>query len=821
MRHLHPLIVPSTRQGVPVVYSIAYIEGGALVVLRLMDRSIHEDTALLLRKQHVACYYRGDLRALANQYFGGLIPLNHRDRAPYWHTIADNILTEEQEFTLNAYDPRMPMPDNIKEILITLLTIERDKPYLYATFDVEGAREPRVLRPVSDAVEERVTDISRVELREDADDWLVDASNDTLINGAMITFPPSTEAELVVPSVSSLYLTTYVRQLTFSPSEDYYEMHSRAANPNIKRLILSAIDTQQENHRRMLKAGSTQPKCNGDVEVGTAVRYRLQFKRDLPTNLQESLASRMHNSTMEPDGSGTWSERIFRVVKINEATETEFTTYELAQPDTAFVRGVTSRVDGIVQPIKFHRSDICPVNNIIIGAFVRIRLASNPRYRQQIEQQVRTGSRHTRYNHRFSRSIFEVTSTLLVGEEQRWFLTPKWKAGAVYPLAAWETDESQNTWSQLHYENREKVGSHILKGYLTTDLIRVDQQTSLKMETDDGIQQYTDCIKRIITRFPQGVVPQAYQAPMDDDAYTDAKSRLVTLRRQVAEYLRDSEGLDGDQDQGYLYLPAEQRGDTWLAVRCLLVTGSNLPAWTRISSAGRDRQMRDKKAEAEQWGTNKRQRVFTPAAMQWGQDAEQEARESYNACIKAESMNYEARPVDGMAINTDFTMSASPDGWVWEKSPTVGMPDKKIGAVEIKCPSGSWFYKKTYDYANARQEMQVTFNANNSFYTDPSLLETKKPEYYLQCIANLFAVPELQWIDFVVWTPPNGKNNVFATAGFKHMNVYRFTKSPELERKWKETVEAVSANLDSASVVKTFGEIYDLFVAKFIGPQAV
>ena len=72
-----------------------------------------------------------------------------------------------------------------------------------------------------------------------------------------------------------------------------------------------------------------------------------------------------------------------------------------------------------------------------------------------------------------------------------------------------------------------------------------------------------------------------------------------------------------------------------------------------------------------------------------------------------------------------------------------------------------------------------------------------------------------------MWTPPNGKNDVFATAGFKHMNVYRFTKSPELERKWKETVEAVSANLDSASVVKTFGEIYDLFVAKFIGPQAV
>jgi hypothetical protein len=783
-----------------------------------MDRSIHEETTVLLRKQNIASYYRTDMQALSNQYLGGIIPLNRNTKMPYWHTIADDLLTEAEELTLSAYDPRMLMPDNVKEILIKLLTIERNRLYLYATFDAEEAREPRMPKPISDAVEERVTNIAKVDLREDDDDWLVDVSNDTAINGAMITFPLT--SELAVPSVSSLYLTSYVRQLTFSPSEDYYEMHFRAANPNIKALILSAIDTQQENHRRMLKSGSTQPKCNGEVEVGTAVRYKLQYKRSLPTDLQESLASRMHNSTMEPDGSGTWSERIFRVVKINEPTETEHATYELAQPNTAFVRGVTKSVAGNVEPIKFHRSEICPVNNIVIGAYVRIRLASNPRYRQQIEQQVRSGSRHTRYNHRFSRSIFEVTSTLLVGEEQRWFLTPKWKAGSVYPLAAWETDESQNSWSQKHYEDKEKVGSHIFKGYLTTDLVRVDQQTALKMETDAGIQQYTECIMQIIKRFPQGVVPQAYQAPTDDSTYNDAKSRLAVLRSQVVEYLKTSEGLEGDQDQGYLYLPAEQRGDTWLAVRCLLVTGSKLPDWTKDSSNGRERQMRDKKAEAEQWGTNKRQRMSTPSAMQWGQDAENEARENYNAYIKAENMSYEARPVNGMAINTEFTMSASPDGWVWEKSPTVGMPDKKIGAVEIKCPSGSWFTKRPYDYGTARQEMQVTFNEKNSFYVDPSTLERKKSDYYFQCIANLFAVPELQWIDFVVWTPPNGKNDVFDTPGFKHMNVYRFTKSPDLEAKWKKTVDMVSANLDSASVVQTFGEIYQMFVAKFIGPQA-
>lgn len=752
-RPVHPLLLPSTRAAAtPVVWGLAYMEKGALVAAQFLDRGIHESILAMLVRQPLAVYYPGDMMALSRQYLG--------DRVGEWRMLPDD-LDAADEVVLVSYDPRTAMEGAIADVLQRLL--RNSVPEAEAP-DFSVQRRPRLpapqtLHPIFDPADEDWAMYKPTE----ADTRLADFE---LSKGAVIPIPEGVAA----PNLTHMGLINYMREATFTPSRVHFDAHAENAAAFQTRLSIDTVANQMKSHDRMLNAGTTQAKvadCSAEIKQGTLVRYRLQYKRDPPTTPEERRAFDTYNKSMEPDGSATWSHRWFVVREIVEsADDLTPTTYKLSGHKRAF-----------------YRIDLCPVFNIEIGAFVRIRLAANVYYRKQMEQRIRTSERHTRYNHKFSRTIFKVDGTVTQdaeGDPTRYFLSVAWDAGTVYPLAAWETDPKENRWAEEHLQGD-------FRGYLTSDLLRVDQQTALKMETPTGREEYGACLAKINKRFPAGVSFNLVEPrPRADGVDPATLQRLTDMKERTVKWLFD-ENYVTERHGAYVIDRLIQGGELWHDLRALLATASDLERWAKG----------DPKLDQA------RVDLSRVPAVQWGKIAEPFGRMQYAKWLASQAnRTFTVREI-GMVIDRTMTMAASPDGWVYESALVSSEPPRLVGAVEIKCPTGSFFRTTPVDWSDPGMWKSVEAAGLNEAYFDAGKLKRGLRKYYYQCLANLYLVEDLEWIDFVVYLPENNlpgnraPNN--AGVGFENMFIHRFNKSDAaLLQDWRELEGKVRAAYDES-----------------------
>jgi hypothetical protein len=770
---IYPILFPASRHsGTPVVWGMAYGVDGAVAVVQFYgDKGVPAPVRQALTTWPMAAHYPGDMKALAEQYLGGRVP-------PTWVAVKD-APSSEQEAALLSYDPRGPLTADVREALTDMLIRELSSLEVVPFGTIArtpGLTSSQALTLTVDTSDDQWAEYAPMEL----DTWFADPSR---AGPARLTFPEGS----VIPNVTHAGLISFMEESTYTPSDTHYMTYLASLGGNIKEAIVETVGNQMKAHERMLRAGST-PACspNVGITVGSLVRYRLNYVRDPPDSQEGRMRADIHNKSMEPDGSATWSSRIFNVKSITEATETTNATYQLAG-----------------KPRAFYRHELCSVNNIEVGVYVRIRLSANPYYRKQIDQRIRTGLRHTRYNHMFSRTIFQVVASAdasLTVDDRRFFLDVAWAAKDVYPLAAWETDPAENLWSEEHYNL--KQGLNPFHGYRISDLLRVDQQTALKMETPEGRAKYTECLAKINARFPTGVAHTVVEGPPRFSS--EAGETLVALKAKVATYLINEGVIDEDAHEGALLIgDSIQGGDLWHDLRALLATASNLDRW---ATAGGVKTLLASKAKKARFD------LSTVAAVRWGKESEPKARAQYELYLKVQYPGDLSVAEIGMVIDKTFTFGASPDGWVYDvQTPAIDGRRTLVGAIEIKCPSGSYFTHHKFDPATTKDVRVDGYDPKLAFYFDSALLERTKKAYFYQCLANLFLVEELQWLDFVVWLPVTSVAPNNPGPPFENMFVHRFTKSEELRRKWEALVATVRGHYDEN--LPSFVALFSEFVA--------
>ena len=767
---IHPLLVPGNEPPLAYALGVLFPDRG-LEVYAILTEGMPPLVYDLLTTKRVAFYFPGDMCAFAKQYLGISTPLET------WHIAATDPDYEALR-AVEKVDWRYPR-DIDMEALEGLLRGIHD---VWAA-DAESWGGP--VHPFAPGRGQEMEEVaSPTEPPFFADMTKLDDETNLILTGP-------------APHLANQNLIAYLQQNTFSPSAEYYAAELQSRTGNMGDLSKSVIEQQMKVHDRMLKSGSTQAVCAGGIQVGTYVRYMIQRRRRKDPTPAEAMDDIRHNSTLEPDGAQTFTARAYRVVEIIPSTPTSDTQYKLRGPKRVF-----------------YRYELCPTNNIVEGSIVRIRLAANPYYRKEIERIIKSGERLFKYNHMFSRSLFKVEKAEEVEGVERFFLTVVWEAGRLYKFALWETDAKQNRWSQYHEG---------FAGYLNQDLLRVDQQTALQVETDPD--QYTESIRAIINHTTRAK-PRPLQVVVERD--TPKSLEHAAAAKQVAQWLVSQGVMPVPQDEWAPFeVSVEQKEDMWLDLRKTIMSGTKLSQWaTRVSTTtgGESKTVSSLLADYMGYFTGKRQRESLGRTaennMYWGTIMEKEAMAEYAQYLNVRSPGSVPRTNIGLVIDPQFRIGASPDGWVYDD----GMADEPIGAVEFKCPVGTYF--KDNPKLNPRnpadlKTIMATFQIQPpAKYLEMHRLSTMDRGYYCQMLANLFLKDTIQWIDFVAWVPANGLYTFpDHMTGHPNMKVYRFNKQdPALLKDWTDLL----AVLKQAHTrhIRVFTENLERFYAKWKDARA-
>lgn len=744
---VHPLLVPGNTP--PLVYGLAVLYPRGAEVYSFLSSGIPPKIYDLITKEDVVCYFPTDMQLMGRQYFG-------MESLRTWH-VAANDPEYEDVHAVDSTDWRYPTDDDMDTItrLLRNITASWDWREDYWRPHTDFTRvESQKAEPINPDDREFLADTKK--RRRDSDIPLVRNT----------------------PHVANQNLITYLTECTFSPTRAYYDLELQSRRSHMGEVAKDTIEKQMRVHDRMLKSGSTQAPCAGDIKVNDYVRYEIKRKRHRDPTPAEAMRGIRHNSTLEPDGSQTWSSRSYKVIDITPATETEGAQFKLRGPTRQW----------------FYRGEICPVNNIVEKAIVRIRLAANPFYRRQIEQIIKSGERLYKYNHMYSRSLFEVESKETVEGIDRYFLRALWEGGRVFKTAVWETDERENQWSKQHEG---------FNGYLVQDLLRVDQQTALLLGREDGVQKYTDYIKAVAFR----IAPRKNQYDKAGNYHTvtttvttpslvvgDAK--WVELTTEVVKWLETQGVLEMPRGDRPFEVFTEQKGTLWLDLRRTLMTGSSLETWAmngvgnkesvKLTALVKEFQEHFHGPPKPLFTQNDFNERVTQKNMHWGVIHERSALQAYQTYMSVQSPGVDVRAgstIPGMVIDRAYQIAASPDGYVYNNT----SPDATlVGVVEFKCPVGDFFrtnYKldprKEQDMPEIMKRFKITPGRQ---YLEMYNLKRHNKGYYYQCMANLF-LSSAQWIDFVAWVPPGAYDFPGAPDGQLNIKVHRFSRK-DMEADW-------------------------------------
>jgi hypothetical protein len=531
---VHPLLIPGNTP--PLVYGLAVKYPGGVEVYSFLTAGIPPKIYNLITKEDVVCYFPTDMQLMGRQYFG-------MESLPTWHVAANDPDLQLLQ-RVEATDWRYPN-DFDMDLIARLLG------------DITAAWDWS-----EDYWRERKAEASMVEEVPDAPEFLADMRKRKRDSDILLTHR--------TPHVANQNLIQYLNECTFSPTRAYYDLELQSRTSHMGEVAKDTIEKQARVHDRMLKSGSTQAPCSGDIKVNDYVRYEIKRKRHRDPKPAEAMRGIRHNSTLEPDGSQTWTSKSYKVIEIAPATETEGAQFKLRGPTRKW----------------FYRGEICPVNNIVNGAIVRIRLAANPFYRKQIEQIIKSGERLFKYNHMFSRSLFEVESKETVEGIDRYFLRALWEGGRVFKTAEWETDEKENQWSRQHEG---------FNGYLIHDLLRVDQQTALLVGQENGVEKYTDYITAVAYRiapkknqFDKAGNYHAVTTTVVAPSLVMGDAKWVELTTEVVEWLETQGVLQMPMGDRSFEVFTEQKGALWLDLRRTLMTGSSLETWAMNGQRGKE-----------------------------------------------------------------------------------------------------------------------------------------------------------------------------------------------------------------------------------------
>jgi hypothetical protein len=752
---VHPLLVPGNTP--PLVYGLAVLYPGATEaeVYSILSSGIPPKIYNLIMNELIVCYFPGDMQLMGRQYFGV-------ESLPTWFMANNEPLLETVQ-AVDTVDWRFPGDIDVKTITRLLRGIKGSMDW-----DLEGRSHDEWVEK-GQTVEEVDHDeeFMAVWKRRKIDEGIPLAHN--------------------TPHMANQSLLGYLADCTFSPTRAYYDLELQSRTSRMGEVARDTIEKQARVHDRMLKSGSTQATCAGDIKVGDYVRYAVQPKRHRDPTPAEAIRGIRHNSTLEPDGSQTWTSKAYKVIDVMPATETEGVRFKL--------RG-TKRV-------WFYRGELCPVNNVVPGAIVRIRLAANPFYRKQIEQIIKSGERLFKYNHMYSRSLFEVESKETDGGVDRYFLQPIWHGGTVFRTARWETQEAENQWSKLH------AG---FNGYLVHDLLRVDQQTALLLGQEGGVAKYTEYIRAVALR----IAPTKTQS---DTATTTRVTWSGVPRPAPALIVGDANWVGhttpviawlGTQG-GVLAIPAgsksfeiftEQKGRLWLDIRRTLMTGSSLETWimrgkrkgdesVKLTDLIKDFQEHFSGIPKQLFLSNTFNEKLQQKNMFWGTMHEDHALRAYQGHTEIVSPGYEVRAgttIPGMVIDRAYQIAASPDGWVFDGT---GIDARHVGVVEFKCPVGLFFAKgahtgPAFDPRDPQNMQRIYTNFKitpGKQYTDMRNLRLHHKGYYYQCMANLF-LTSAEWIDFVAWVPVGAFEFPGSPAGQPNIKIHRFHRA-DMKAHWE------------------------------------
>jgi hypothetical protein len=771
---VHPLLVPGNQP--PLVYGLAVLYPGEegegeekIEVYSILSSGIPPKIYNLIMNEPIACYFPGDMQLMGRQYFGV-------ESLPTWFVADTEPLLEDVQ-AVDTVDWRFPGDIDMSTIKRLLKGIKGS-----SDWDMENARSHDEWVEKGQTVEEIKGD--------DAEFMAAWSSKRRKTgDGTGLSLAQNT------PHMANQNLLAYLADYTFSPTRAYYHLELQSRTSRMGEVAKDTIEKQARVHDRMLKSGSSQPTCAGDIKVGDYVRYAVQPKRHRDPTPAEAIRGIRHNSTLEPDGSQTWTDRPYRVTEVQGATETEGARFKLRGPKRAW----------------FYRGELCPVNNVQEGAIVRIRLAANPFYRRQIEQIIKSGERLFKYNHMYSRSLFTVASKYSDSEgTDRYFLTTLWRGGTVFKTAVWETEEAENQWSEEH---------NGFNGYLVQDLVRVDQQTALLLGQEGGVEKYTQYIRDVAFR----VAPNKTKYDKDGNLRTVATvtpvepgpstvtptlvagdAAWVGHTTPVIEWLNGQGVLKSDRLSFHIFTP--QRGPLWLDLRRTVMTASKLETWNLGVSRGADSVGLDRFIEEvrEHFSPVERplhignffQEAMKQKNMHWGTIHEDHALRAYQAHLLIRSPVYEVRAgttIPGMVIDRAFQISASPDGWVFDSAD----PDARhIGVVEFKCPVGLFFRK------NPGREFDPRIQGNlqhiytklaitpGKQYTEMHDLRLHNKNYYYQCMANLF-LTSAEWIDFVAWVPPGAFEFVDSAPNQKNLKIHRFYRA-DMKAHWETLLSGLT-----------------------------
>lgn len=746
---VHPLLVPGNVP--PLVYGLAVKYPTGVEVYSFLSSGIPPKIYKLITTEDVVCYFPTDMVLMGRQYFG-------MESLPTWHVAANDPDLETLQ-KVDATDWRYPNDIDMEAITNLLDDIT-------ASWDwrEDYWRERNDEQPATRVVEIDPND------RE----FLADMRKRKRDSDIQLTHR--------TPHVANQNLIAYVTECTFSPARAYYDMELQSRTSHMGEVAKDTIEKQMRVHDRMLKSGSTQAPCTGDIKVNDFVRYEIKRKRHRDPTPAEAIRGIRHNSTLEPDGSQTWTSRSYKVIDIAPATETEGAQFKLRGTKRAW----------------FYRGEICPVNNIVEGAIVRIRLAANPFYRRQIEQIIKSGERLFKYNHMFSRSLFEVESKETVEGVDRYFLRALWEGGRVFKTAVWETDVKENQWSKQHDG---------FNGYLVHDLLRVDQQTALLLDQENGVQKYTDYIKAVAFRiaprknqFDKAGNYHAVTTTAVTPALVVGDARWVELTTEVVKLLVKQGVMEMPIGDRPFEVATEQKGTLWLDLRRTLMTGSSLETWQKDGKGGKEaadlttliKDFREHFSDiprplftnnSNSFGERLKQKN-----MHWGVLHEEKALEAYRTYMSVQSPGFDVRAgraIPGMVIDRAYQIAASPDGYVYHDN---SADATLVGVVEFKCPVGDFFAKKANldldprkkeDMPNILEKFKITPGRQ---YLEMYNLKRENKGYYFQCMANLF-LTSAEWIDFVAWVPPGAFDFPDHPKGQPNIKVHRFSRK-DMEADW-------------------------------------
>lgn len=333
-------------------------------------------------------------------------------------------------------------------------------------------------------------------------------------------------ANKLYPNLNNLNLVRYIKEYTFSPDPNVYDRWLLSSGFQRATNIANTVSNQESAHKRMLDHyGSTQINTNcasgvDDIAKNDFVRIAVSSllkKGRTVDELSRPLTTDDDSDRYEPEGAIKWTSKGYKVLEVVKEDDNR--------------KHNKFRLEGLANRL-FRRTDVCPMNNIQIGAIVRINLYANDRFRQTMTDAVKRRARHFKYNHTFSRALFRVERIV----DGYYFLELVWDPRNVFRFSAWEVNdgsfkdktkpfdgfvaqpkgfdksaqgtEVENLWSYEHFQKKMTYGLKTpndditrvpFKGFRYTDLLRVDHQTETFMKTTKGREKYESCLKKCMS----------------------------------------------------------------------------------------------------------------------------------------------------------------------------------------------------------------------------------------------------------------------------------------------------------------------------------